>query len=422
MPEARHRGWIAPLLGVFGLVFVLAAGLWGYAYWANSVPPFRPKLPPMPSPNGYERAMVLAAQLVRPPQLTNWPNGSPAQLRHALRPVRPVLDQVRATFRLQWQVPPALGSANRFAELPSSRECARYFAAESLLAQAEGNDDAAMERCLDAMELGVRMPRGGAVLHALVGVALHAIGFARAEGLTSDLDKAGTGRALARVRRLRSLLPGFVEILEGERISTLADLSNPFSGEGWETPFRALRASWRMLQPPGKVNWPLVPEVSRLWLTPKRKTLGGVNQYFRQVIAESKKPFRTRMAVPIPTDPISESYIGFNQSLESQWWRVEAELALLEATLAVRMHRLQHGRYPDRLTQISREWLPAVPVDPWGQAIRYRLVEGKPVVYSLGPDGKDDGAIAANPRFLMSWQSGDLVFGSLGGRRWQRRR
>lgn len=60
--------------------------------------------------------------------------------------------------------------------------------------------------------------------------------------------------------------------------------------------------------------------------------------------------------------------------------------------IALEAYRRQHGSYPDRLAALSPELLPAVPVDRiTGQALNYRLIDGRPVIYSVGVDRDDDG-------------------------------
>jgi hypothetical protein len=407
--------------GVVGIIVTLAVGLWGYAYWANSLLPYRPQLPPMPQPNGYEQATLLAARLAKP-QLANWPRGSPAEIRPLVDAARPTLDQIRATFQQEWRAPPVLSVNYQFTEMAAARECARYFVAESFLEQSRSDEGEGLQRTLDAVEIGVRFPKGGTNLHALVAVALHAIGFSQAESQVSELSSRAATQALERVRRLRKILPPYSEILEGERISALASLTNSFGGHGWRTPFRALRTSWQLHQIPSETDWSQTKDVVEFWLTPKQKAFRDLDQYYQQLIAESKKPFRQRKPVPVPTGTVSEFYAGVSDTTAMQWSRVGAELALLEVALAVRMHRLQSGGYPTGLPKISREWLPAVPHDPWGQAIGYQLSEGQPTVYSLGPDGRDDGGTATNPQDLVMGAAGDLVFGVLYDRRWSRRR
>ncbi len=70
-----------------------------------------------------------------------------------------------------------------------------------------------------------------------------------------------------------------------------------------------------------------------------------------------------------------------------------ASIRTLDAALAVERYRLAHdGRVPAALSEMAPSLLPAVPVDPYsGEPIKYRLTPERYVVYSVGPDGKDDG-------------------------------
>src|SRR5438874_11644086 len=94
---------VAVLGRVLAIIGILVCGVVGYWRYASYVPPFRPELPPMPSPNGYVRAEQLVAQLyAKVPQSGllryQWLSGSLNQRRSQLAPVRPILNQVRATF------------------------------------------------------------------------------------------------------------------------------------------------------------------------------------------------------------------------------------------------------------------------------------------------------------------------------------
>ena len=51
---------------------------------------------------------------------------------------------------------------------------------------------------------------------------------------------------------------------------------------------------------------------------------------------------------------------------------------------------------PDLATAASEAGLKAVPTDPYsGQPMRYKVIDDKPVVYSVGPDRKNDGEAAS---------------------------
>jgi hypothetical protein len=51
--------------------------------------------------------------------------------------------------------------------------------------------------------------------------------------------------------------------------------------------------------------------------------------------------------------------------------------------------------------------------DPWGQPIHYRLKQGQAVIYSVGPDARDDDGKPVRLRDLAHWKTSDLVFGML---------
>ena len=60
--------------------------------------------------------------------------------------------------------------------------------------------------------------------------------------------------------------------------------------------------------------------------------------------------------------------------------------------IALERYRRKHGELPERLDQLVPEFLGAVPRDPFdGKPLRYIIRDGKPVLYSVGRDGADNG-------------------------------
>ena len=64
----------------------------------------------------------------------------------------------------------------------------------------------------------------------------------------------------------------------------------------------------------------------------------------------------------------------------------------LKAALALQRYRLAHSRYPESLSLLVPQYLPAVPRDPLdGQPLRYRMEkDGTYLLYSVGINGQDD--------------------------------
>jgi hypothetical protein len=72
--------------------------------------------------------------------------------------------------------------------------------------------------------------------------------------------------------------------------------------------------------------------------------------------------------------------------------RSRAELRCAIAALAVERYRLVHHGWPDSLDQLVPTFLTEVPRDPYDRKpLRYRQLQDGVAIYSVGPDGKDDG-------------------------------
>ncbi len=79
--------------------------------------------------------------------------------------------------------------------------------------------------------------------------------------------------------------------------------------------------------------------------------------------------------------------------------------------LAVARFRLQHGRAPLTLDELVPEFLPEVPADPFtGAPLHYKLEGSAALVYSVGPDARDDGGKPIGPADNGLVQTGDIPF------------
>jgi hypothetical protein len=71
----------------------------------------------------------------------------------------------------------------------------------------------------------------------------------------------------------------------------------------------------------------------------------------------------------------------------------ETERRIVTTVLALKRYRLRHGEYPVRLEELTPDLLAKVPIDFMdGRPLRYRREDdGTFLLYSIGPDGRDDG-------------------------------
>jgi hypothetical protein len=89
--------------------------------------------------------------------------------------------------------------------------------------------------------------------------------------------------------------------------------------------------------------------------------------------------------------------------------RYQAALRGTQCLVALRRWQLEHSQPPKDLdTVVKAAGMPGVPIDPYcDQPLRMTLLQGEPVVYSVGEDGKDDRAMAD---WRFGSQPGDLLF------------
>lgn len=104
--------------------------------------------------------------------------------------------------------------------------------------------------------------------------------------------------------------------------------------------------------------------------------------------------------------------------LQLQFMLDRAYDAMLMLRCALETYRAKHGSYPASLSDLSPGTLTKLPDDPFspGAPLRYRKTEKGFVLYSVGPDGIDDGGRAipapstAGMTLVQIGSKGDVVW------------
>ena len=97
-------------------------------------------------------------------------------------------------------------------------------------------------------------------------------------------------------------------------------------------------------------------------------------------------------------------------SADAAYKRGQAKLRLLILDLAVRRFSQDRGSFPESLVDLEPRYIPAMFNDPFGQkTFVYRRRGAEYQLYSVGPDGKDDGGRAITESRKSSSPSGDLL-------------
>jgi type II secretory pathway pseudopilin PulG len=89
--------------------------------------------------------------------------------------------------------------------------------------------------------------------------------------------------------------------------------------------------------------------------------------------------------------------------------RSRAQLRCAIAALALERYRLAHNRWPGSLEKLVPEFLHQVPLDPYDRKpLRYQRLDDGVAIYSVGPDGVDNGGKLDRKNFVAPGT--DMVF------------
>jgi hypothetical protein len=299
------------------------------------------------------------------------------------------------------------------------REAARLLAIDAYLAAAEGDAD-----------------RAGADVKALCGMVEHAyqIHFLSTDSLALGLADWAcnlVGRLLRDYpqlfddSRLTELAHRFASFggLEGLRVTFASEYAmfddliqrhytDDGHGDGLPCPdyFVRLQAwvapRYRVvpIEGPARDRW-MLPALSAV-MAGRRETLTKAHHLLAGYEAEARVPLWERQALNVDREleSLQESpldclrylpVVTLMPSLGDATLEGEYAIQIRDATLtaiALELYRRHHGSWPVSLSELTPRLLPQVPPDRYdGKPLKYRLVEGQPLLYSVGVDRDDDG-------------------------------
>ena len=137
---------------------------------------------------------------------------------------------------------------------------------------------------------------------------------------------------------------------------------------------------------------------------------------FQQILSARKETFPDRLKAAdliqqCATEATNQGLLFCGWSLPDLTGAVRREARCLAnvrlalTAVALEQFRAAHNQYPATLSELTPGYLTTTPVDPFdGQLLRYGKRAAGYVLYSIGPDLKDDGGKR------MTGKDGDMVF------------
>jgi hypothetical protein len=228
------------------------------------------------------------------------------------------------------------------------------------------------------------------------GVALEGIETTLALTQPADVDLAGLQSVLEAEERL----PLLINALRGERAFYHQVFTSVETGEQ-QMSRHPLLAIYSDINLPADFEFPpVVDAYDSLGMPMLMFVHAWVFRELTALTEAAKVPASQQTATfnalspPRPPIPLP-ALRGYGIVASKIYAANQRDLTRLRCTIvaiAAERYRLKHGAWPDSLADLAPTPLPESWIDPYdGQPLRYRVLEDGVIVYSVGPDGQDNG-------------------------------
>jgi len=276
------------------------------------------------------------------------------------------------------------------------RTIVRLFAKESATKAANEDWAGAANSALDGMRLGQDISHGS-ISDMLIGRSIQAIASQSLRNIFDHVDAKTAKTIVARLADIYSQKIDYADVLQAEKHQGL-----------WFFKELATSADWRK-----------EAHVS------SAKSLAELkNEYvvaMDELVANARLPYPWReTSIPAAKEPFNQTTLGLfsdpkyvksglTQGIPLAIRQTQSTFILVE--FALRAYRLDHHHYPQTLSELAPNYLREVPEDPFSahQPLHYKITGKGYMLYSIGPDGRDNGGKQVLEKRIDADSRGDIV-------------
>ena len=376
--------------------FILIVGGMGWWINLNADPTAFLPTPTLPSPNAFDDFIAAGNAIVDEKGIDDAANFGPGipglsleQKAAVVKENAVALTRLRIGLTEEYGNPPVRSFTTSMPHYARFRRLARVLRVEGDVRAERGDYSGAMQSGLDGIKFATDIPRGGVLIAMLVGNACESI--AR-KPLWDDIDHltaAESKRAAQHLEAGEKNRFSFSDTMQEEKWAGQAGILEIFHGRN------SFQLAREMAFDSGSSTGSNLASAAPYLRYSKRTMFANYTRAMDQFSQVNRAPYFLAKRTPppiIPRDPICQMTIPvFSQSRFHDTLQI-AENALLETTLALHAYRLEHGCYPDSLLALAPVYLQRVPDDPFAVSgqLRYKKLTDHYLLYSVGPDGKDD--------------------------------
>lgn len=300
-------------------------------------------------------------------------------------------------------------------------DLALYLRLRAEVLSAHGNWDGAIESNLDSLRMGNDLLKDGPLDSTLSGIDIQTIG--RSE-IWQSIDHLDAKEACIATQRMEQIVNGQLPLsncLQGEKIFIQQTLLELFKQQDWRKELEKITDGpfgFFGSDPPDIIR-PMLESVKMMTFN-KRHIFNDYTSHMNLQITEARKTYR--LSKPIPSNSsITYSLTPVFEHIKEIVVVNEVENTLLLTSLALFAYKAEHGTYPASLNALTPKYLKMIPDDPFAisSPLCYKPTNTKYMLYSIGPDGKDDGGKAIDSgqtnssiRYhIFPYRKGDIVAG-----------
>jgi hypothetical protein len=291
----------------------------------------------------------------------------------------------------------------QYAYFNAMRELCNGLKLRAMLRLGSNDLDGFRSDALALIRLGRVSSESPTMVQKLVATGCEAIGLAtvRAGATTGLLSAEQCRDLLADVRAMPPSSPIIDSIDHAERFNML-DVLGTFAAYGPAQAGRLMKGDAmgvRPLAPSGK-DWDAGMRRVNQWYdrmidAGKLATHSERSAAADRVVRDAEEFKNKYSGILSPLAPLESRFVpimlpAFARGMTGQT-RILTDRHLTELALALRAIRSDRGNYPAKLEELSPKYVKNVPVDPFSeQPLLYRLEGAGYLLYSIGPNGKDD--------------------------------
>jgi hypothetical protein len=243
--------------------------------------------------------------------------------------------------------------------------------------RADGQYLKAARDAIDTLRLGHDMATQRMIIAALVGVACEAIGLSSLEQTIPHLTAAECRSAIEWLQQAEAERIPFREVVEGEAIFA----RRTFIDGIVEAEVDLAEIERESELPAGSMD-----DLATSWR--------AMDELIEGALAYADQPYWAADLEVEVDDPLAELFFGGDTLAFCRMpiARAQALSRIALAHLASQAYWRDNGQPPDSLTTLAPEYLAEVPTDTFsGKPLQAKRDGERFVIYSVGPDGTDDG-------------------------------